>query len=259
MLRAFASLILCSSLLSIAQPALAAGAFVRPTELEPDIAFWRRIYTEVTTSGGLIHDPVDLNGVYEQMKFPADISPKARSKVIEDTKKKYSRILERLAAGADPLTEEEARVQALWPKGTRRSRFEQAAEDVRFQLGQSDRFREGVVRSGAYRDYIAATFEKAGLPRELAALPHVESSFNTYAYSKAGAAGMWQFMRGTGRRFLRIDSTVDERLDPYRATDAAVKFLEQNYIVLGSWPLALTAYNHGTAGMRRAQEQLGTS
>jgi membrane-bound lytic murein transglycosylase D len=70
---------------------------------------------------------------------------------------------------------------------------------------------------------------------------------------------MWQFMRSTGRRFLRIDAVVDERLDPYRATEAAVKFLEQNYIVLDSWPLALTAYNHGTAGMRRAKEQMGTS
>ena len=130
---------------------------------------------------------------------------------------------------------------------------------MRFQLGQSDRFREGIVRSGAWREHIAATFEKMGLPRELAALPHVESSFNTYAYSKVGAAGMWQFMRGTGRRFLRIDAAVDERLDPYRSTEAAARFLEQNYIVLGSWPLALTAYNHGPGGMRRAQEQLGTS
>src|SRR5690606_19937469 len=68
-----------------------------------------------------------------------------------------------------------------------------------------------------------------------------------------------QFMRSTGRRFLRIDSVVDERLDPYRSTEAAARFLEQNYIVLGSWPLALTAYNHGPGGMRRAKEQLGTS
>ena len=147
----------------------------------------------------------------------------------------------------------------MWPKGTRASRFEQAAEEVRFQLGQADRFREGVVRSGAWRDHIADTFASMGLPRELASLPHVESSFNTYAYSKVGAAGMWQFMRSTGRRFLRIDNTVDERLDPYRASEAAARFLEQNYIVLGSWPLALTAYNHGPGGMRRAQEQLGTS
>jgi membrane-bound lytic murein transglycosylase D len=233
--------------------------FVRPAELEPDIAFWRRVYTEVTTQGGLIHDQDDLSIVYEVMKLPSDLSPRQRSKRIDDTKKKYARILDRLALGATDLSEEEQRVLDLWPQGTRRSRFEEAAEGLRFQLGQSDRFREGIVRSGAWREHIAATFKKNGLPTELAALPHVESSFNTYAYSKVGAAGMWQFMRGTGRRFLRIDAAVDERLDPYRATEAAARFLEQNYIVLGSWPLALTAYNHGPGGMKRAQEQLGTS
>jgi membrane-bound lytic murein transglycosylase D len=247
-------------LLCAAANAAASDAFPRPEELERDVAFWRRIYTEVTTSGGLLHDPERLDVVYEVVKFSSDLSPRQRSKHVDELKKKYGRILDRLAtADESSFTEEEKRVHDLWPKGTRRTRFEQASEEVRFQLGQADRFREGIVRAGAYRDYIAATFEKAGLPRELAALPHVESSFNTYAYSKVGAAGMWQFMRGTGRRFMRIDSTVDERLDPYIATQAAVKFLEQNYIVLGSWPLALTAYNHGTAGMRRAQEQMGTS
>jgi membrane-bound lytic murein transglycosylase D len=242
-----------------ASHALASEGFPRPADLEPDIGFWRRIYTEVGTDGGLIHDPVRLDVVYEKIQLPADISPKERSKRIEDIKRKYSRILDRLAAGATDLSEEELRVQSLWPKGTRRSRFEQASEEVRFQLGQADRFLEGVIRSGAYKAHIEKTFVGMGLPKELAALPHVESSFNTYAYSKVGAAGMWQFMRGTGRRFMRIDAVVDERLDPYVATEAAGKFLEQNYIVLRSWPLALTAYNHGTAGMRRAQEQMGTS
>ena len=237
----------------------AESPFVRPAELEPDIAFWRKVYTEVTTEGGLLHDQDDLGVIYEVMKLPSDLSQKQRQKRIEDAKKKYSRILDRLAAGATDLSEEEQRVLDLWPKGTHRSRFEEAAEGVRFQLGQSDRFREGIVRSGAWREHIAATFKKMGLPTELAALPHVESSFNTYAYSKVGAAGMWQFMRGTGRRFMRIDAAVDERLDPYRSTEAAASFLEQNYIVLGSWPLAVTAYNHGPGGMKRAQEQLGTS
>lgn len=241
------------------QCAWSADAFVRPVELEPDIAFWRKIYTEVSTNGGLIHDPYELGVIYEALKFPDEMPPRQRLKYIDAAKARYSHMLERIASGASDLTEEEQRVEALWPKGTRRARFEQASEEVRFQLGQSDRFREGILRSGAYRDHIADTFAKTGLPRELASLPHVESSFNTYAYSKVGAAGMWQFMRATGRRFLRIDNVVDERLDPYRATEAAARFLEQNYIVLRSWPLALTAYNHGTAGMRRAQEQMGTS
>lgn len=261
LLRSFPLLIVVFAAFALPPQTAAAdeNPFVRPTELEPDIAFWRRVYTEVTTEGGLLHDQDDLSVVYEVMKLPSDLSQRQRQKRIEEAKKKYAHILDRLAAGATDLSEEEQRVLDLWPKGTRRSRFDDAAEGVRFQLGQSDRFREGIVRSGAWREHIAATFTKMGLPRELAALPHVESSFNTYAYSKVGAAGMWQFMRGTGRRFLRIDAAVDERLDPYRATEAAASFLEQNYIVLGSWPLALTAYNHGPGGMKRAQEQLGTS
>ncbi|MET0536110.1 MAG: LysM peptidoglycan-binding domain-containing protein [Steroidobacter sp.] len=259
--RLYVLLLVSSVALGFAAAARAAesGHFVRPAELERDIAFWRRVYTEVNTEGGLLHDPEDLSVVYEVVTFPSDIAPKTRSKRIDDAKKKYARILDRIATGAENLSEEELRVKALWPEGTRRSRFEQASEEVRFQLGQADRFREGLVRSGAWRNHIADTFERMGLPRELAALPHVESSFNTYAYSKVGAAGMWQFMRSTGRRFLRIDAVVDERLDPYRASEAAARFLEQNYIVLGSWPLALTAYNHGPGGMRRAKEQLGTS
>ena len=85
-------------------------------------------------------------------------------------------------------------------------------------------------------------------------LPHVESSFNPAAYSKVGAAGLWQFMRSTGRRYMRIDGAVDDRLDPFRSTEAAAQLLAYNYRVLGTWPLALTAYNHGSAGVRRAKE-----
>ena len=257
-LLAVFSLLLLSVCATLASTAMAGDVMVRPAELERDIAFWRRIYTEVSTSGGLIHDPERLDVVYESVSFPDNLAPRERSRRIDATKQKYTRILRNLANG-DAASEEAQRVRDLWPEGTSRSRFEQAAEEVRFQLGQSDRFREGLIRSGAWKPRIEETFERAGLPRELAVLPHVESSFNTYAYSKVGAAGMWQFMRSTGRRFLRIDSVIDERLDPYRSTEAAVKFLEQNYAILGSWPLALTAYNHGPAGMRRAQEQLGTS
>jgi membrane-bound lytic murein transglycosylase D len=89
-------------------------------------------------------------------------------------------------------------------------------------------------------------------------LPHVESSFDPTAYSKVGSAGLWQFMRSTGRRYMRIDNDVDDRLDPFRSTEAAAQLLSYNYRLLGTWPLALTAYNHGAAGMRRAKEALGT-
>src|SRR5690606_63094 len=90
-------------------------------------------------------------------------------------------------------------------------------------------------------------------------LPHVESSFNPNAYSKVGAAGLWQFMPSTGRLFkLRVDQVVDERFDPWRATEAAAALLANNHRVTGTWPLALIAYNHGPGGPLRAKKELGT-
>ena len=146
----------------------------------------------------------------------------------------------------------------MWGDAYTPARVLSAVEDMRFQLGQSDRFREGLVRSGLWQAHIEQTLADLGLPPELGVLPHVESSFNAAAYSKAGAAGMWQFMRSTGRRYMRIDSAVDDRMDPFRSTEAAAQLLSFNYRLLGTWPLALTAYNHGAEGMRRAKEQVGT-
>ena len=257
-LRAGALLAMCLGAHSTLAAQTASSPFVRPPELENDIKFWQRVYTEAGTDGGYIHDDERLEVVYEHIVFPADLSSRARSKSIEDTKKKYAAILRKLANDPAELTAEEQRVRDLWPKSASRSTLLRAATRVRFQLGQSNRFKEGLVRSGQWLPRIQEIFKEQGLPTELAALPHVESSFNPYAYSKVGAAGMWQFMPATGRRFLRIDNTIDERLDPYKSSHAAASFLEQNYAILGSWPLALTAYNHGPAGMRRAKERLGT-
>jgi membrane-bound lytic murein transglycosylase D len=163
-------------------------------------------------------------------------------------------------APVDPsaLSPHEQRVIAAWGAAASAERLLEAARGVRFQLGQADRFRGGIIRSGAWETHIAETFANLGLPPELAALPHVESSFTPTAYSKVGASGLWQFMRATGRRYMRVDDIVDERLDPFRSTEAAAQLLAYNYRVLGSWPLALTAYNHGAAGMRRAKEAMGT-
>ena len=127
---------------------------------------------------------------------------------------------------------------------------------MRFQQGLADRFHAGLVRSGQWRDHIQKSLRAAGVPEELAALPHVESSFDPNARSFVGAAGLWQFTGDTGRRFMQIDQAVDERRDPYESSDAAARLLKYNYSMLNTWPLAITAYNHGTAGMRRAVDQM---
>ena len=235
----------------------ASPAIPEPTELEPDVQFWVRVYSQITTNEGYIHDQWNLAIIYQTLHFDAELAPSAREKLVEAARERCRTILRRLGNGGAPQDEDEQRVRGLWGDAPA-ARLLQAADDVRFQLGQSDRFRAGLVRAGAWEEHIARTLSAQGLPAEIAVLPHVESSFQPDAWSKAGAAGLWQFIRSTGRRFLRIDRAVDERLDPYRETEAAAQLLALNYQVLGSWPLAITAYNHGAAGMRRAREQVGS-
>src|SRR5262249_12837494 len=122
-----------------------------------------------------------------------------------------------------------------------------------------ERFREGVIRSGRYLEDFHQVFENEGAPADLALLPLVESSFENRALSNAGAAGIWQFTRSTGRLYLSVNRKIDERLDAMKATRAAARLLLANYNALGSWPLAITAYNHGRGGMLRAQSEVGSS
>src|SRR5262249_16978300 len=175
----------------------------QPPQPEPNVRFWTRVYTEVDTGGGLIHDAVDLDVVYEVVRVPEGLSDRAREQRIEGAKDRYRAILRKLARGErTELSEEERRVLALWPEGTGDATFERAVGDVRFQLGQADKFRAGLARSANWADHIAVTLEQQGVPAELVALPHVESSFNPRAYSRVGAAGLWQFTRSTGKRYL---------------------------------------------------------
>ena len=247
------------ALLITARAVAADSPMPRPPELERDVQFWVRVYTQVDTNGGFLHDEHNLAAVYETLHFDANTAPRERQKIVERGKDKYAAALRRIAAAnGGPLSEDDQKIRDLWGDEGTPARLRDAADEVRFQLGQSDRFREGLVRSGAWETHIAEALANLGLPAELAVLPHVESSFNPAAYSKVGAAGLWQFMRSTGRRYMRIDNAVDDRLDPFRSTEAAAQLLSYNYRLLGTWPLALTAYNHGAEGVRRAKETLGT-
>ena len=125
-----------------------------------------------------------------------------------------------------------------------------------FQNRQPKTFRKWLERSGRYLPHIQAELKKAGMPLDLAYLPMIESGYSLTAYSRARAAGPWQFMRATGRHYgLTVNSYIDERRDPVRSTEAAIAFLGDLHKRFNDWPLAVAAYNAGggkiSNGLRR--------
>lgn len=231
--------------------------FTTPPGLEDQVNFWKKIYSEYTTKHAVIHDMRDLSIVYEVVYLgDSFLSRRAKERKLDRIKEKYKKILRRIAKtkNKSSLKGEDLRVYKLVKKDFRKS-----SRLVRAQLGLKDRFKEGIERSGLYMNEIIKIMRKHNLPEELRVLPHVESSFQIGAYSSAGAAGIWQFTRGTGRLFMRVGYDVDERRDPILATHGAAKLLKKNFEVINSWPLAITAYNHGLQGMKRAKRKHGSN
>jgi membrane-bound lytic murein transglycosylase D len=251
LLRFLMVVLALSAQLSAQVAAQGSEHFPVPDSIRPAIGFWIKVYTEADTESGFLHDSQNLSVIYE--KLPRDRA------LIEQRRKELVADLKVLAAGKrDGLSNNQQRLLELWGSKTSNQQFTEAAQNVRWQLGQSDRYLEGLVRSGAYRPHIDKVIRDMGLPPELAMLPHVESSFHPGAQSSVAATGMWQFMRETATRFMRVDAVVDDRLDPYTSSVAAMQMLKSNYEMLGTWPLALTGYNHGPNGMARAVRDAGT-
>ncbi len=115
-----------------------------------------------------------------------------------------------------------------------------------FQTVERKEFEQAYTRSGLYVHMIKEKMVRAGLPEELAWMPMIESWFKVNAYSRAAALGLWQFISSTGYRFgLKRDRWIDERMDFEKATDAAIKYLDELHSMFGDWTTALAAYNCG--------------
>ncbi|HEV8720817.1 MAG TPA: lytic transglycosylase domain-containing protein [Candidatus Binatia bacterium] len=188
--------------------------------LESSVDFWKQIFTRHGFADVVLFDPIDPSMIYRVLRVPENDQGRAA----------VDRERARVVADYD-LIDDETR--------------------IRSQRGAKEHFAEGLRISGRYMAQMQKIFRDEGLPVELAYLPLVESSFNIRARSGVGAVGMWQFMPETGKKFMRVDAAVDERRDPMASTRAAARLLKENYRILGNWPLAITAYNHGTDGIFR--------
>jgi membrane-bound lytic murein transglycosylase D len=251
-------------------PALDARHFPVPAALVPNVEFWRAIFSRYESEQTVIHDNRHLDVIFAVVDA-SDLRRSGQSAVaieraaearVESAIARYQRVLRRLGgdtrAEADPADVE--RVRQLYAAASMRPRdFSDAAGRVRGQRGLKDRFAEAIETSGLFMPGIERILSRHGVPREIRCLPFVESMFNYRARSKVGASGVWQFTADTGRRYLRIDQAVDARHDVFLAADAAARMLADHYRRVDSWPLALTGYNHGIAGMERARRQLGTT
>ena len=232
--------------------------FPTPEILKNNVAFWKKIYTETSLKEGLLHDYEYPMIIYKKI-YIGTKSSRQRKRIIRNEIEQIKTLLSTIETQPEstwPATAKE--IVALFNKYATVDALKDAADRIRFQKGQRERYKRGLYRSGAYLDTIKAIFTQYNIPQRLIYLPHVESSFTPSAYSKVGAAGLWQFMRGTGRIYMTINYSIDERRDPILATRAAAKLLSHNYKEIKAWPLAITAYNHGLNGMKRAVAQTGS-
>ncbi len=241
------------------------GPFALDPKLAPRVKFWVDIYAKYHSWETLI---VDVR--YPQLIF-SKVDTRDKIGAVPAEKRRIFALLKRSAgkwaqvkAGAisrDQLKPDEKAIVEQFEREGLIDLLATSGEDaklLRTQAGLRDALEDALFMSGRYLPRMKDLFRRLGLPEEIAYLPFVESGFNKRAVSKVGASGIWQFMPYTGKLFLRVDDVVDERNDPMRAAEAAARLMKQNFDMLGDWPLAITAYNHGTAGVAKTARETGT-
>jgi membrane-bound lytic murein transglycosylase D len=238
--------------------------FPMPAGYKSNVDFWMRVYGEWEDDKMVIHDSKYMNIIFEVQDMPDENSllfSAARAGVSKrvDYYRSILRELQANPANAQ-LSDDHKKIFDLYKNINDPDKFSKAAENIRVQQGIKDRFEQGLSRMHLYLDEIKKALREEGVPEEIAYLPLVESSFNNQSLSKTRAAGIWQFMPATARTYaMKVNSDIDERLDPYVATRAAARYLSRSYQMFGNWPVAIMSYNHGQQGIRNAINSLGTS
>ena len=240
------------------------AVFPAPPELAPKVRFWQHVFGIWGRHQVALHDNRHLDLVYGVLTLPGsagDSQTADQRDFVRGHRDQLQSLLSqmefKIARGAPLTPPEQALASHIRASSGGPGAIAGASERLRSQRGMRERFKRGLEISGRYDAVFRGVFREAGLPEDLAYLPHIESSFQNHAASSVGALGMWQFMPATAREFMMMNAAVDERRDPVTAAQGAARYLSQAHNRLGTWPLALTSYNHGIGGMSRAKREFG--
>lgn len=255
---------------SYAVPSVAAAdTFPRSELLRPSVDFWTRVFAEFSEYQSAIHSMDYPHKVWMVLDFRDQAQERGENEARrhqrreeDKAKRELNYLLARvhdLRDTPEKMDDEERAVYELLADIPDPMRYKKAIGRFRAQRGLLERTRLALEVSGKYLPEMERVFADRSLPTTLTRLPLVESSFNVEAYSKVGAAGLWQFMPSSARIYMRLNEVVDDRRDPWTSTQAAARHLKDDYQALGSWPLAITAYNHGRMGLTRGLRETGGS
>ena len=241
---------------TFAQSSESSSSLQVPKGLERDVRFWERVFTDVDPEECIFHDEWDLDVIYYVSKVPR-VKTSRGSLLLKTHLKKIRTALTQLSRRGRPTSAFERKIFLAIPEGRRhREFFSEAKDQVRCQRGVE--FETSFARSRQYIPMIKRSLREKGLPEDLAYLPHLESGFDRFATSRAGAKGLWQFMPHTARaEGLVVKRRKDWRVDPKLSTDAATDHLAGIFLRTRSWELAITAYNYGINGVMRAIQKFG--
>ena len=223
-LSALAGAVCADSAFTTANTDATSEPFPAVPGLRPQIEFWVEVFTKLRQNEVLLHDTQYPKLLYEIFVLPGTVNAGLNRDQADYLNARKDRLAARLdllehklARGESlNLSEQQLRQRLLDAGGP--GAVHDASQRLRSQRGLRERFLDGVRRSGRYLAQMRSIFAEQHIPTDLALLPHVESSFTIEARSTAGAAGIWQFTRPTGRRYLHMSNALDERLDPIAAT-----------------------------------------
>lgn len=236
----------------------AESGFPMPSAIDANVKLWANVYGRWGQYEAAIFDRDDLGIVYTVVVLPkngdrvgglrADQITSSASERVKTILKKFHHDPPKSDSGLAGLERDVFHSLEHVNAPEKYVRW----ESVGVIHGLKERFAEGYKLSGAHAAQIEERLAANDLPKELLGIVFVESMFFNRACSKAGACGLWQLLRGTARENIYVNKLVDERFDPVLATGAAINYLKGAYKKFNSWPLAITSYNYGRAGIQRA-------